>query len=669
MTEKISLCMIVKNEEKNIGRCLQSVTDVVDEMIVIDTGSCDKTSQIAQTFGAKVQPFIWNDNFSDARNASLDLATGDWILFLDADEELSAESGVTLRRAVQNQEVEGYFNKIINLAGNEACPEKSGDVVFRLFRNKPEYRFRNAIHEQICDVITEKNDQIHYPYLDDLVILHDGYLDSNLREKDKKRRNLVLLEQELVNKPQDSLVRFHYAVELYRMGDHMLAVKEFETVVAEINPQQIIYGAKLMRYIVLAYYEAHELTTALQALQRGLALFPDYADLYHFGGVIYYQIRDYGLAYEYFQKALQTPKQPVHYASFYGLQSWKSAYFLGKIAEKFCNEEEALGYYINSFRENSNFTAALNSIIPILQPRSDPDYTNYAINKICDLAIPQAKLLIGELLFNHSANVAALGYFEAVPDELFTSQFILHKAVCLIQQQRSVEAVQLLDTINDEDECSIDAKLNKLLCLWFAGNRLKVRVMGDELLTLTLSEETATVVELLKNTYTKKKTPKYIGSEGMTLLLDIIRRTLDVGDITLCNLLLSGVSPQAMAEHNFELGEIFYQYGHVSLAEEYLRQHIQKDNEDAVAYFMLAEIKEGQVLYLDAIDYYQLALHFDPKEPKYYIKLIKLYEKVRSELLKQAIAKYPEFPILETLVEEAGAENETADKSCHDSAE
>jgi len=656
MTTKISLCMIVKNEEKNIGRCLQSVADVADEIIVIDTGSCDKTSQIAQTFGAKVQSFIWNDNFSDARNASLDLATGEWIFFLDADEELSPESGVVLRGATENGDVEGYFNKIVSYTGNEAYPEQSGDVVFRLFRNKPSYRFRNAIHEQICDVISEQNNQTSYPLLEDLVICHYGYLESQIQEKDKKKRNLVLLEKELMNKPKDSLVRFHYAVELYRMGENLLAAKEFEKVSVAINPQEVIYGPKLMRYTASAYYGAQELATALNALQRGLALFPEYADLYHLGGAIYYEVREYGAAYDYFQKALHTPKQPIHYASLYGLQGWKSYYYLGQIAEKFCNDEEALGYYIASFRDNSNFTAALNRMIPILQPRSHPDYANYAINKICDLAVPQAKLLIGELLFNHSAYGAALGYFEGVPHEFFTSQFILHKAVCLIQQRRSLEAIHLLDSIEDEDELFLIAKLNKLLCFWFEGNRLRVRAMGDELLSLRLSEEINSVIELLINTYAKKKSLKFIGSDGMTLLLEIVKRTLDLGNIELCSLLLSRVSSQSIVEHYLVLGAIFYQYGYLSLAEEYLHQHLQKNNEDAAVYFLLAEIKEGQELYVDAIGYYQKALHYDPKEPKYYIKLITLYEKVRAELLKQAAVQYPEFPILGTLLEEAGAE-------------
>jgi len=654
MTTKISLCMITKNEEQNIGRCLQSVTEVVDEIIVVDTGSTDNTCQIAQGFGAKIQPFIWNDNFSDARNASLDLATGDWILFLDADEELEKESGAILHSAVLEPEKEGYFIKIVNVFGDDRCPERSADMVFRLFRNKKSYRFQGAVHEQIFGVINEQNEGPHYQFIEDVVIYHYGYLNSHLEVKDKKRRNRILLEKELINKPDNLLVRFHYGVELYRMEEYLPAIQEFEKISIRVNLQEVIYGPKLMRYIVLAYERVQEVRLALNALQRGLAMFPDYADLYHFGGIIYYQLREYGLAYDYFQKALQAPKQPVHYASFYGLQGYRSYYYLGKIAEKFCNEEAALGYYIDSLRDNSNFVAALNRIIPILQPRSDPDYAHYAINKICDLSLPQAKLLIGELLFNHCAYAAALVYFEGVPHEFFTPQFSLHKAICLIQLRHSVEAVDLLDSISgQEDKVALDIQLNKLLCYWFDGNYQKVKTTGEELLTLGRSEEIIPVIELLMNTNLKQKILRPIGSEGRRLLLEILQRTLDLGDIERCRLVLSGIRLDSMVEHYLPLGELFYQYGHFSLAEDYLNQHIQQNSEDAVAYFLLAEIKESQESYFDAIDYYQKALHLAPKEPKYYIKLIKLYEKLRSELLKQAVAKYPEFPIVGTLLEEA----------------
>ncbi len=650
MTTKISLCMIAKDEEQNIGRCLQSVTGVVDEIIVVDTGSSDKTRQIAQEFGANVQSFKWNDNFSDARNAALGLATGDWILVLDADEELTKESGAILRKAVMKQGVEGYYVKIVNVSGDDSFPEISEDMVFRVFRNRPEYRFRGAVHEQISDSIIEKHGQPLFEFIEDLVVSHDGYLVSHLKGKDKIRRNLVLLEKELGDKPDDWVVRFHYAAELCRAAEYLPAAREFEKLAARINVREVTLGPRLMRYIVHAYYLANERTAALSAVRLGVELFPDYADLYFYGGQIYYQLREYGLSYEYFTKALHTPEQPAHYASIAGVQGFRSYYYLGQIAEKFCNEEEALRYYIDSLRDNTLLTAALDRIVDILQPRLSPDYTKYAINKICDIASPQVRLLLGQLMCNHAAYGLALEYFTGIPDEFFTADLLLWKAICFIQQRRSMEALNILAALDGAEKLNANARFNKLLCFWFAGDRQKILEVGHELLAIGLAEDTAAVIELLIGSDAGR--PRNVGSEGVALLLGIIKRALDLGELEQCTLLLSGVSPQSLANYYLPLGEIFYQYGRVEQAEQYLCLHIQKNSNSSVAYFLLAEIKQSQQAYTGAIDYYQQALRLEPQEPKYYVKLIKSYEKARSELLKQAAEKYPEFPIFSSLLAE-----------------
>ncbi len=95
--------MIVKNEEKHLVKCLRSVRDVVDEMIIVDTGSTDKTNDIAKVFGAKVFDFPWTGDFSAARNHSLEQATGDWILVLDADEVISARDFDELKAIIRKR--------------------------------------------------------------------------------------------------------------------------------------------------------------------------------------------------------------------------------------------------------------------------------------------------------------------------------------------------------------------------------------------------------------------------------------------------------------------------------------------------------------------------------------------------------------------------------------
>jgi glycosyltransferase involved in cell wall biosynthesis len=98
----LSLCMIVKNEEDNLERCLESVREVVDEMVIVDTGSTDGTVAVAEKFGARVFHHPWQGSFSEARNHALGFAVGDWILQMDGDEELEREDIPILKKVVQS---------------------------------------------------------------------------------------------------------------------------------------------------------------------------------------------------------------------------------------------------------------------------------------------------------------------------------------------------------------------------------------------------------------------------------------------------------------------------------------------------------------------------------------------------------------------------------------
>nr|MDA8229136.1 glycosyltransferase [Desulfitobacterium hafniense] len=295
MSKKLSLCMIVKNEELNLRRCLQSVRGIVDEIIIVDTGSTDSTLQIAFEFGAIVRSIPWNNDFSEARNASLELAKGEWILFLDADEELARESLEALKMRIDLEDVEGYFIKVVNYIGNEGWLETCPDLVFRLFKNHQEYRFRGAIHEQIADVILEKNNRASYRIADEIVILHYGYLDRAISEKNKKERNIMIIEKELSLDQDNRLLRYHYGVELFRAEKFAEAALELTRAANGIDPDTI-YLPKLLRYIVMSNQSARNLSQALEVAQLTLQFFPDYADLYYYAGLICLELKKYSPA-------------------------------------------------------------------------------------------------------------------------------------------------------------------------------------------------------------------------------------------------------------------------------------------------------------------------------------------------------------------------------------
>jgi len=649
----ISLCMIVKNEERNIRRCLASVAGAVDEMIVVDTGSDDDTCAVAAANGARVLRHPWNDDFAAARNASLEPATGDWIFFLDADEELAAGGGEVLRRLAGAGNVEGYFVKITNYLGNEGWIEPCPDLVFRLFRNRPEYRFRGAVHEQIVDVILEKNRQAAYRIADGLEILHYGYLDRQIDDKDKKARNMDIIRRELENDPENRLLRYHYGVELYRAGRYGEAAAELVAAASGIDPRTI-YLPKMLRYIVLSYHADGQAGPAMETVRLALSLFPDYPDLHYYAGVITFEEKRYGEAWGHFQKALSLPPAPPYYAPFYGLRGFRSYYYLGRLAEIFRNEDQALQYYVSALRDNPSFLAALEAVVRLLDPAGDPENAGLCLERICECCTPQAVLAMGRILFRQYAFRLALVYLERYPGEPPPAA-MLWKAVCLAQQKRFLEALRILDAFAPGHDLYPLAVLNKLLCFWFQGHRRKVRPLAEQLFSLGLSLDTGAVVALLRDAgQPSRRGSVSVGEEGMHLVLDIVQRGLDLGEKERVAALLEGLTRECRRENGRTIGELFLRYGFGEAAEPYLTSYLANHPEDARTCALLARIEEERGHFTAAAAWYQKAVDADPAEPGWRLRLIGLYDRLRLDILREACARYPDVPVFQALLEEGG---------------
>src|SRR5205085_5670121 len=182
--------MIVKNEERNLGDCLGTVIDLVDEVVVVDTGSTDRTVEIAERLGARVFHFPWVDSFAAARNESLRHATGDWVLWLDADDRIDGENRERLRRLLANLPGENvaFVMKCLCLPDPVSRRSTAVDHV-RLFRRHPELRGRYRVHEQILPGLRALGAEVRGT---DGVIHHTGYQDPALRGR-KLQRDFRLL--------------------------------------------------------------------------------------------------------------------------------------------------------------------------------------------------------------------------------------------------------------------------------------------------------------------------------------------------------------------------------------------------------------------------------------------------------------------------------------------
>jgi len=197
--------MIVKNEQVALPRCLASVQAVVDQIVVLDTGSSDRTCEVAQEFGARVYEFEWCNDFSVARNQSLKYAQGEWILVLDADEVLVPDVIPTLKQAIQSQE-----HLLINLVRQEVGAEQSPySLVSRLFRNHSDIYFSRPYHAMVDDSISQildREPRWRVGQLSEVAILHEGYQAGAIASKQKFQKAQVAMEGFMANHPTDPYV-------------------------------------------------------------------------------------------------------------------------------------------------------------------------------------------------------------------------------------------------------------------------------------------------------------------------------------------------------------------------------------------------------------------------------------------------------------------------------
>lgn len=345
---KLTLCMIVKNEERHIARCLASVQGIADEIIVVDTGSDDETITICERFNAKVYKHQWENDFAKARNASLQYAAGDWILILDADEELDQDTGSFLRSLLHNELPSRGLLKIINYSGKKLDENEAFEMLqTRLFRNNMGFVFKGRIHETIE---TEKDSTSYFSL--PCVIHHYGYLEPEEKLKQKHRRNIRMLNEELSREAADPWLIYHLASECYR-------VKEFEKALHFTNgsiyqflskkrmPPSILYFLKYTLLIELEQFEE-----AHMGIDKALKLYPDYCNLHYYKGVILFRLNKFRAAIKAFETGIKTHNHHAEHLILRGVQDFRAFYYIGACHAQLNHEMTAITFLKKALKIN-----------------------------------------------------------------------------------------------------------------------------------------------------------------------------------------------------------------------------------------------------------------------------------------------------------------------------
>ena len=386
----ISLCMIVKDEEEMLPGCLEAVASGVDEIIVVDTGSTDRTVEIAESFGAKVIHFPWNGSFSDARNVGLDAAQGDWLMYLDADEHLVPGDAQRLRGLLGKTWREGFHLVETNYTGGDDSGTSVTHLALRIFRNRPAYRLEGKIHEQ-----KTQNMPTYLPERFEATaigIRHYGYLKSRISAKEKSRRNIELLLQETPS----AFTSFNLGSEYLMLGDAAQAAGHFDSAWRELlatgDWTAAGYAPILASRIALARREAGRVAEAREAIAVALEAMPDHTDLHLELALCARAEGDLDEAERLARHCLGLGDAPAKYASVAGSGTYLARCLLGELAEARGRADEAEEHFVASLTGHPDYVAPVLPAATLLLRRGADEAE---LRATLPLGRPSATLLAG----------------------------------------------------------------------------------------------------------------------------------------------------------------------------------------------------------------------------------------------------------------------------------
>ncbi|RTR36369.1 glycosyltransferase family 2 protein [Robertmurraya yapensis] len=348
----ISLCMIVKDEEVFLGRCLDSVKNQVDEIIIVDTGSTDASVNIAKEYGAKIYTHKWNHDFAEARNFSIEQASSEYILILDADEFLDISFNI---QESLNTNKDYYVLTIKNHMSNGYI---SYHQAIRLFRKTDGLHYYGKIHEHLN--IEQFNNLSHE--FSDIVIEHDGYKQEIYKEKNKENRNLKILLKE-VNESPTGYNLFNLGVQYKVSGNFENAINMFKK--SYFLSKDKVYLPYLLYLMGDCLLSTQKYEEGINLMKDAIQLYPTYTG-YHFVLGNLYGESGYLLDSEFsYKKALELG-EVKGFQTIDGVGSYLSNIKLSEVLQKQGKLVDALNYAFNAIQQKKDFAPAISQYINVL---------------------------------------------------------------------------------------------------------------------------------------------------------------------------------------------------------------------------------------------------------------------------------------------------------------
>ncbi|WP_418026707.1 glycosyltransferase [Paenibacillus sp. JJ1722] len=358
MSKTIALCMIVKNEEQFLRRCLDSVKNKVNQIIIVDTGSTDNTLSIAKEYTNDVYSFKWVDDFSAARNESIKYATTDYILVMDADEYLEEDSN--LQDDISTGK-DWYFLKIHNILSQG---RKITHIAVRLFANNKGLFFQNRLHEHL-NILVE--DKVFTNDFGNSALQHTGYTDDMMEDRDKKKRNLPLMLREVQENPN--------AYNLFNMGRTYKWVEEYEKAIHYFQnayplSKNLTIMPDLLMNLTNCLVSLKREQEALKIINDAAILFPNETDLRHTQALLFLELGYLRDAAKTFETCLSLGDQGITITE--GNGGYMSHFRLAEVYEKSYRISESYEHIIDAVRDSKSFAVGISKYFQIVTMANIP---------------------------------------------------------------------------------------------------------------------------------------------------------------------------------------------------------------------------------------------------------------------------------------------------------
>jgi glycosyltransferase involved in cell wall biosynthesis len=471
---RLSLCMIVRDEEQMLPRCLEAVAAVVDEIVVVDTGSTDATIEIARSFGARVLERAWEGSFARARNVSFDAAGGDWLMYLDADELLVREDAALLRSLTGRTWREAFYLSETNHTGDPQDGIVVAHNALRVFRNRPEYRFEGRLHEQIAHRLPA--------YLPERIeatnvrVEHYGYVGVVRAAREKSRRNLELLRLQQAESKPTPFLHYNLGCEYAAAGDREAALVEFEAAWELIerspNRESFKFAPALLSRLVKALRVCGHPQQALERAGEGLERFPDFTDLVLEQALAATALGRHEQAIALYERCIEMGEAPRPYTATVGSGSFLPRLQLAELKRAEGELEQAIEVLEQCLREHPRFVGA---VLPYASALLQRGVSAQAVVEELELRMedpsPAARFMLGTALYEGGEARAGEAQFRAVlRSQPHSSRARVALGETLLAQRRYAEAAAEAARLDEHDPLAPAAARTELFARIAGGD-------------------------------------------------------------------------------------------------------------------------------------------------------------------------------------------------------